>query len=88
MSNPLAALAAEAHKLGADAVAVFHHDAEKVEAEVHDGITAVQADVANGKSFLLKAVENEAPEIKAAVENSLNGLEKMLLTSLASHLPF
>jgi ABC-type transporter Mla subunit MlaD len=75
MSNPLSALAAEAHKLGADAVAVFHHDAAKIEA-------AVTANVAATKADLEKAIASLPPEIQSAVQNAINAMEKAALDAL------
>jgi predicted dinucleotide-utilizing enzyme len=75
MASPFAGLAAEAHKLEADAIAIFHTDAAKVSAQVKANLTATRADIE-------AAIQNVDPAIKAAVLNAINALEKAALDAL------
>lgn len=78
MHNPFAALAAEARKLEADAVVLFHKDLAVVAADIRAAVSKTKADVE-------ASVAAATPDIKLAAENAAKLLEQAILATLAAH---
>jgi hypothetical protein len=78
MASPFSALAAEARKLEADAVVLFHKDISVLSQAVHAALATAEEDAR-------QAVAAASPEIKAASDAALKVVEQAILAALAAH---
>ena len=75
--NPFSAIAAEARKLEADVLVIFHKDIVKVS-------DAVRAAIEQATTDTEQALVNAAPDIRQAAENAVKMVELAVLNALVA----